>query len=49
MLLRGANAVGYTNYPDNAVFKYKQIHMQAFNSKYTEKIAYACNVLQNQY
>lgn len=21
MLLRGANAVGYTNYPDNAVFK----------------------------
>lgn len=22
MLLRGANAVGYTNYPDNVVFKY---------------------------
>lgn len=22
MLLRGANAVGYTNYPDNLVFKY---------------------------
>ena len=22
MLLRGANAVGYTNYPDNAVFKF---------------------------
>ncbi len=22
MLLRGANAVGYTNYPDNAVFKW---------------------------
>jgi pyruvate carboxylase len=21
MLLRGANAVGYTNYPDNVVFK----------------------------
>lgn len=21
MLLRGANAVGYTNYPDNAVYK----------------------------
>lgn len=22
MLLRGANAVGYTNYPDNVVYKY---------------------------
>lgn len=22
MLLRGANAVGYTNYPDNVIFKY---------------------------
>jgi len=22
MLLRGANAVGYTNYPDNVVFEY---------------------------
>ena len=22
MLLRGANGVGYTNYPDNAVFKF---------------------------
>lgn len=22
MLLRGANAVGYTNYPDNAVYKF---------------------------
>lgn len=22
MLLRGANAVGYTSYPDNVVFKY---------------------------
>lgn len=26
MLLRGANAVGYTNYPDNAVFKYVCSH-----------------------
>uniref|UniRef100_A0A670ZLM0 Pyruvate carboxylase n=1 Tax=Pseudonaja textilis TaxID=8673 RepID=A0A670ZLM0_PSETE len=25
MLLRGANAVGYTNYPDNAVFKFCQM------------------------
>ncbi len=25
MLLRGANAVGYTNYPDNAVFKWVQV------------------------
>lgn len=25
MLLRGANAVGYTNYPDNVVFKYVPI------------------------
>lgn len=26
MLLRGANAVGYTNYPDNAVFKWVCSH-----------------------
>lgn len=32
MLLRGANAVGYTNYPDNAVFKYKHTHMHTFNT-----------------
>uniref|UniRef100_A0A673ZFG8 Pyruvate carboxylase, mitochondrial n=1 Tax=Salmo trutta TaxID=8032 RepID=A0A673ZFG8_SALTR len=25
MLLRGANAVGYTNYPDNAVFKFCEV------------------------
>nr|XP_060613784.1 pyruvate carboxylase, mitochondrial isoform X2 [Anolis sagrei ordinatus] len=25
MLLRGANAVGYTNYPDNSVFKFCQV------------------------
>jgi pyruvate carboxylase len=25
MLLRGANAVGYTSYPDNAVFKFCQV------------------------
>uniref|UniRef100_A0A3Q4GY65 pyruvate carboxylase n=1 Tax=Neolamprologus brichardi TaxID=32507 RepID=A0A3Q4GY65_NEOBR len=27
MLLRGANAVGYTNYPDNAVFKFCEVAM----------------------
>lgn len=32
MLLRGANAVGYTNYPDNAVFKYKHTLVHALNS-----------------
>jgi hypothetical protein len=25
MLLRGANAVGYTSYPDNAVFKFCKV------------------------
>lgn len=25
MLLRGANAVGYTNYPDNVVFKFCEL------------------------
>jgi pyruvate carboxylase len=25
MLLRGANAVGYTSYPDNAVFKFCEV------------------------
>ncbi|KAF4519746.1 hypothetical protein B566_EDAN010339 [Ephemera danica] len=28
MLLRGANAVGYTNYPDNAVFKFCELSVQ---------------------
>ncbi|KAL4713314.1 hypothetical protein ACJJTC_015301 [Scirpophaga incertulas] len=28
MLLRGANAVGYTNYPDNAVFKFCEMAVQ---------------------
>jgi len=30
MLLRGANAVGYTNYPDNVVFKYVQVFVIIF-------------------
>lgn len=29
MLLRGANAVGYTNYPDNVVFKFCDLSVQA--------------------
>nr|WIV69446.1 pyruvate carboxylase [Hyphantria cunea] len=29
MLLRGANAVGYTNYPDNAVFKFCDMAVKA--------------------
>ena len=29
MLLRGANAVGYTNYPDNAVFKFCDVSVSA--------------------
>lgn len=29
MLLRGANAVGYTNYPDNVVFKFCDLAVQA--------------------
>ncbi|CAH0400055.1 unnamed protein product [Chilo suppressalis] len=29
MLLRGANAVGYTNYPDNVVFKFCDMAVQA--------------------
>ncbi|CAB3387025.1 Hypothetical predicted protein [Cloeon dipterum] len=29
MLLRGANAVGYTNYPDNVVFKFCELSVQA--------------------
>ncbi|ODM99811.1 Pyruvate carboxylase, mitochondrial [Orchesella cincta] len=29
MLLRGANAVGYTNYPDNAVFKFCELAKQS--------------------
>ncbi|KAJ4445720.1 hypothetical protein ANN_12405, partial [Periplaneta americana] len=28
MLLRGANAVGYTNYPDNVVFKFCELSVQ---------------------
>lgn len=28
-LLRGANAVGYTNYPDNVVFKFCDLSVQA--------------------
>ena len=28
MLLRGANAVGYTNYPDNVVFKFCELAVQ---------------------
>ena len=28
MLLRGANAVGYTNYPDNVVFKFCDLAVQ---------------------
>lgn len=29
MLLRGANAVGYTNYPDNVVYKFCDLSVQA--------------------
>lgn len=29
MLLRGANAVGYTNYPDNVVYKFCELAVQA--------------------
>ncbi|XP_012257036.2 pyruvate carboxylase, mitochondrial isoform X2 [Athalia rosae] len=29
MLLRGANAVGYTNYPDNVVFKFCELAVQS--------------------
>lgn len=29
MLLRGANAVGYTNYPDNVVHKFCDLSVQA--------------------
>lgn len=29
MLLRGANAVGYTNYPDNVVYKFCELSVQA--------------------
>lgn len=35
MLLRGANAVGYTNYPDNAVFKWvTRTHFQIIQVYY---------------
>lgn len=35
MLLRGANAVGYTNYPDNAVFKWvTRAHFQIIQVYY---------------
>lgn len=37
MLLRGANAVGYTNYPDNAVFKYKQTFLHALSTPQLRK------------
>lgn len=30
MLLRGANAVGYTNYPDNVVFKFCDLAVSIF-------------------
>lgn len=29
MLLRGANAVGYTSYPDNVVFKFCELAVQS--------------------
>lgn len=33
MLLRGANAVGYTNYPDNVVFKYASLNIIYCNNQ----------------
>lgn len=30
MLLRGANAVGYTNYPDNVIFKYVSVSVKKY-------------------
>jgi hypothetical protein len=30
MLLRGANAVGYTSYPDNVVFKFCELAQKVF-------------------
>lgn len=31
MLLRGANAVGYTNYPDNVVYKFCDLAVSSFS------------------
>lgn len=38
MLLRGANAVGYTNYPDNVVFKF--VHVPSFTCKRSVVLLY---------
>lgn len=39
MLLRGANAVGYTNYPDNVVFKFCELAVSVFLYKTNFSIA----------
>jgi len=47
MLLRGANGVGYTSYPDNAIFKFCQVAVD--NGMDVFRIFDSLNYLENMY